>query len=480
MEKEFLRICKENNVVGATCIVTKNNEIKEVVNYGYSNCEKGIEVSENVVFRIASVSKLLVATCIMQLVEKGKLDLDEDVSKYLGFKLRNPKYPDKVIDLKMIMTQTSSISDGQEAGINSDKDTGYNSLNGNAIDVDIEDMLVPGGKYFVPETFNDYEPGTHFEYSNFGCGILACILERVEKKYFFDYFKENVADRLGIKASFQACDMDVDNIACTYSSLGKLYRSNEKFFEYSVRRRELGNNFVGAAGGLFISLADLNKIMNCYLNDGLNLLKKETMDRMLQLTWYGEKDGDYTAKGLQFQVLDWFEHRRLYGHFGCAYNVRSFLLFNPIQKLGMVCYINGADYKVLDCGITNVQEAMIRAIVDEYWDDSIKYDLTFDFNGKVADLNGRKIQMQYDKDFKSGRHLDMKTLLDIFTISTWQGKAKLDSLLKGKTFLDAINLDWMDHIYNLEVTEKYKDEKFEMKNKKETFHFEYVKKKNLV
>ena len=478
MEKEFIKICQENNVVGATCLVTKNNEIKEIVNYGYSNFEKGIEVNENTVFRIASVSKLLVATCIMQLVEKGKLDLDEDVSKYLGFKLRNPKYPDKIIDLKMIMTQTSSISDGQEAGVNSDKDTGYNSLNGTKEDVCIEDMLIPGGKYFVPETFSDYEPGTHFEYSNFGCGILACILERVEKKYFFEYFKENVADRLGIKASFQACDMDKDNIACTYYGLGKLYRTNERFFELSVRTRELGNNFVGPAGGCFISLSDLNKVMNCYMNDGLNLLKKETMDRMLQLTWYGEKDGDYTAKGLQFQILDWFEHRRLYGHFGCAYNVRSFLLFNPIQKLGMVCFINGADYKILDCGITNVQEAMIRSILDEYWDDSIKMNLSFEAGSNEAFLNGRKIQIEYKKGKTSSRYFDMKTLLDAFTISTWPGKAKLDALLDGKTLLDAIDLDCMDHLYKLTTEEDYADDKYEKKTLKQKYCFEYVKKKN--
>ena len=480
MEKAFLEICKENNVMGASCMVVKNNEIQECVSYGYANFETKKLMSENVVYRIASVSKLLVGTCIMQLVEKGKLDLDKDVSEYLGFNLRNPKYPNKVINLKMVMTHTASICDGQEAGVNSDKDTGYNSLNGTPEDVYIEDMLIPGRKHFVPETFSEYEPGTHYEYSNFCCGILACILERVEKVYFFDYFKVNVANRLGIKASFVSGDMDVENIGSSYYRDGSLYRSNEKFFNTSVRKRPLGNNYVGPAGGLYISMADLNKVMNCFMNDGLNLLKKETMDRMLQMTWYGDKSGSCTARGIQFEILDCFPNKRLYGHFGCAYNVRTFLFFNPIQKLGMLCYLNVGNFKVTENGITVVQEAIMKAILDEYWDDDVKMHLTFDYNGEIADLNGRKIEIKYAKEKGSGRYLDVMTLLDMFSISTQAGKTKLNEQFKDLTFLDAINLDCMDFEYNLIVDEMFKDDQLNFKKMTQRFEIEYFLKKKRI
>ena len=59
--------------------------------------------------RVASVSKLVVAVGVMQLVEAGKLDLDRDVSDYLGWSLRNPHFPDRPISLRMLLSHTSSV-----------------------------------------------------------------------------------------------------------------------------------------------------------------------------------------------------------------------------------------------------------------------------------------------------------------------------------------------------------------------------------
>ena len=62
-------------------------------------------------FRVASISKVFTATGYMQLVEEGKINLDEDVSRYLGFTLRNPSYPNKAITSRMLLSHTSSIRD---------------------------------------------------------------------------------------------------------------------------------------------------------------------------------------------------------------------------------------------------------------------------------------------------------------------------------------------------------------------------------
>jgi CubicO group peptidase (beta-lactamase class C family) len=63
-------------------------------------------------YRIASISKLVVAVGVMRLVEEGKLALDEDVGTYLGWRLRNPHFPDAKITLRMFLTHTSSLRDG--------------------------------------------------------------------------------------------------------------------------------------------------------------------------------------------------------------------------------------------------------------------------------------------------------------------------------------------------------------------------------
>ena len=112
--KTFIDICNEAKVFGANIVVCNSNDILEKCSYGYSNIETKSESNENTIYRIASISKTVLAIGLMQLVEKNLVNLDDDISKYLGFKVRNPKYPDVPITVKMITLQTSSIQDGYD------------------------------------------------------------------------------------------------------------------------------------------------------------------------------------------------------------------------------------------------------------------------------------------------------------------------------------------------------------------------------
>src|SRR6185369_17270004 len=67
--------------------------------------------------RVASVSKLVVALGVMRLVEAGRLDLDRDVSDYLGWSLRNPAFPDRPISLRLLLSHRSSLRDGVDYAI---------------------------------------------------------------------------------------------------------------------------------------------------------------------------------------------------------------------------------------------------------------------------------------------------------------------------------------------------------------------------
>ena len=63
-------------------------------------------------YRIASISKMVAAIGVMQQVEKGKIKLDADVSRYLGFTFRNPNFPGEKITARMLLSHTSSLRDG--------------------------------------------------------------------------------------------------------------------------------------------------------------------------------------------------------------------------------------------------------------------------------------------------------------------------------------------------------------------------------
>ena len=421
MKELFKEISENASLVGASSLVFKDGKIVEKLNYGFSSLEKHKKVNNNTVFRIASVSKIMVALCIMKLYEEGKLDLTKDISEYLGFNVRNPKYPDVVITLKMIMTQTSSITDGFEKDVNSDVDSGYNLINGTNEECTLRDLLDPDGKRFVKETFSNYRPATHFEYSNFGCGILACIVEKITGEYFTDYVKKIVFKPLKIDASFVVTDIKTKNIASTYlyrDGENKLCRFREMFINNVYKKFPLGENFRGPAGGLFISTNGLMKIMKALLSGGKPILKTATLDKMMQMAWAGKRqpNDSYVAKGLQLEIVDYFNSRRLYGHFGDAYGVKSYFLFNREEQIGMVYITNGGNYKYQECGYCDIHEQLIKATLDKYWHKSFSTIFTFNINEKVGYIDKRQIELDF-RSSKNGVFFNKLSLLDGLGIS---------------------------------------------------------------
>ena len=421
MKELFKEISENASLVGASSLVFKDGKIVEKLNYGFSSLEKHKKVNNNTVFRIASVSKIMVALCIMKLYEEGKLDLTKDISEYLGFNVRNPKYPDVVITLKMIMTQTSSITDGFEKDVNSDVDSGYNLINGTNEECTLRDLLDPDGKRFVKETFSNYRPATHFEYSNFGCGILACIVEKITGEYFTDYVKKIVFKPLKIDASFVVTDIKTKNIASTYlyrDGENKLCRSREMFINNVYKKFPLGENFRGPAGGLFISTNGLMKIMKALLRGGKPILKTATLDKMMQMAWAGKRqpNDSYVAKGLQLEIVDYFNNRRLYGQFGDAYGVKSYFLFNREEQIGMVYITNGGNYKYQECGYCDIHEQLIKATLDKYWHKSFSTIFTFNINEKVGYIDKRQIELDF-RSSKNGVFFNKLSLLDGLGIS---------------------------------------------------------------
>ena len=371
MEKEFLRLCEENQLVGAVCLVVKDGVEDLKLTFGKRSIESNEPITLDTVFRIASISKVIIASGIMKLVEKGALDINTDISQYLGFKLRNPYHRDIPITLKMMMTQTSSITDGLDDYI-PNYNMGYNGVNGKYFEASLEDLLLENGKYYIKETFDKEIPGTKFIYSNFNCGILACIIEKVTGKYYNDFIREQILLPLGLDASFDIKDIKSKNIASLYevdhSSL-ELTRDYDLFMKKRYEKYPLGNNFRGPAGGLLISPNDLKVFMEMLMNGGKPIFKKETIALMLSKHWQGKANvySYYRAKGLQVVLLDQYDGKLLKGHFGDAYGVRSFMLFNEERHIGIIYMTNGGFYKRFESGIDNVEEEIIKLFLKKYW-----------------------------------------------------------------------------------------------------------------
>lgn len=351
--QKFSKICSKNKLIGSNIVVCDKNNVLEKTCYGYQDLESKLPSSLNTIYRIASISKTVGAIALMQLEEKGLIDLDEDISKYLGYKVRNPKYPNDIITVKMLTMQTSSIQDGydDENPAYDDIRKGYNGINGTYLDVSLRTLLTDTtSEYYTDLTFGNYKPGTRFCYSNFGCGIMACIIEMVSGELYVDYMENHIFKPLNLNASFKASRINgKENIATMYykTKTGLHRVPKENFTESKLPVFPLGNNYRGPAGGLFISMNDLSVIMRMFMNygtyNGVKILKRETVEKMYQMTWCGLPSDEYRAKGLQMRIIRNVDKFTLRGHTGGAYGVRSYMFFNLREGLGACFITNGID-----------------------------------------------------------------------------------------------------------------------------------------
>ncbi len=365
----YLQFIKKYNMVGSNVLAFNKKIGCENVCSGFSNLEKQIPTSTDSIYRIASISKVIVAIGVLKLYEKGLVDLDEDISTYFGFKIRNPQFPNDIITLRMILTQTSSIVD--DGGLIDGVYKGYDGSNQTDDFITVKSLLTPGSEHFGIG-YSSYKPGTNFIYSNFGCGLLACVCEIITKKYFTEYIKEVLLLPLEIYSGFRLEDLKYpENLVGHYlfeEGDFKLYRDFESFKKVQCLRYPLGENYRGVAGGLYIKASDLAKIMKMLMNKGIydnqKILEESTVLEMEKVQWEGTPtDPTYKKKGLQMIIMDEFTKKPLMGHFGNAYGLRSFMLYN--ENGGMIFLCNGADFITNEEHMTTLQKELIEFLVKE-------------------------------------------------------------------------------------------------------------------
>ena len=112
-EAGFHEIMQQSEVVGLSVAVVKHNVIIYTHSFGLKDVESNQPLTDDCLFRIASISKSFSATCIMQLARSQKISLNDDISELVGYRVRNPKYPETVITLRMVLSHRSGINDSQ-------------------------------------------------------------------------------------------------------------------------------------------------------------------------------------------------------------------------------------------------------------------------------------------------------------------------------------------------------------------------------
>jgi CubicO group peptidase (beta-lactamase class C family) len=346
-EAEINGIMKELDVMGLSVAVVKNEGIIYTHSFGLKNAESNTALSDQDIFRIASISKSFSATSIMQLIEAKKMKLSDDFSDLVGFKIRNPKFPETVITLKMILSHTSSINDSE----------GYFNL----------DAINPDKNSNWAKCYNDYEPGKGYQYCNLNFNMVGAVIEKYSGQRFDSYVKQHILDPLKLYGGYCVDSLDAQKFATIYEYNAKTKKFTASPAAYAPRREELKNYIQGYStpilsptGGMKISATDLAKYMTMHMNygkyDGGKLMSKKHA-KLMQT-----KISDQEGYGLALLETDSLIAGKLMkGHTGSAYGLYSAMFFEPKEKFGIVVITNGCNPIYTD-GINSVLRKMINSL----------------------------------------------------------------------------------------------------------------------
>lgn len=342
----------------ATVAVTfDRHAVRPALAEGLADQTAGRPVTADDPVRIASISKLVTAIGVMRLVDAGVLDLDRDVSDYLGWQLRHPAFPDRPITLRLLLSHRSGLSDGA-------------------------DYIIPLGETIRqrladPRAWDAaHGPGEDwFHYTNLNFPVVASVMEAATGERFDRLMRRVVLAPLGLSACYNwsGCDgVAAANAVVLYRANGSVARDDLRGVLPScpvvvaegkpcdLKSYTPGWNgaLFSPQGGLRISMMDLARIGQMLARGGQGFLSPASFAALTTPQWRfnghngvgenGEPDGFFCAYGLGLQLIantaegchdDPFgDGVPRIGHPGEAYGLRSGLWLDPRSGRGVAFF----------------------------------------------------------------------------------------------------------------------------------------------
>lgn len=319
---------------------------------GLANKETGRALEANDPVRIASISKLIMALAALRLMEEGKLDLDRDVSDYLGWQVRSVRHPGAPVTLAHLLSHRAGLSDK----------AGYIIPLGESLQA----------KFADPAAWRDTGPPGEaaFEYANLGSPLVATVLEAASGERYDRLVQRLVFGPLGVQAclNWTLCDGAKRARAVTlYRHTGEVARDDPADLACPIpvapgRACNLDGYIPGTnasvfspQGGVRIGMVDLAIIGRAVMRgEEGGLFKTATLERFV-LSAFGGQTGAaqlFCHYGLGVQVIEiprssctdtlFGSGQPWMGHSGEAYGLLSGLWFNGAMRQGFAYFTTEA------------------------------------------------------------------------------------------------------------------------------------------
>jgi len=403
LDSAIVSLMNKYQIAGLTASVITQGQTIYTNSFGWSNLASQLPYRTDSKIRIASMSKSVTATALMQMYDRGLIkSLDDDITQYLGYRITNVFFPDDIITLRQLMTHTSSLLDDY-------LDFVVESYSEAGPKLSLRELVLPGGKYYnAKDLFNRYHrPGdpTGFVYSNLNPIIIATIIENLSYKLpgypnglrFDVYATKFIFEPLGMyETSFNAMDLvdcaqgkaSTEKLASIYNyfrpagpTRPSTYVANLGLddsaraisqctspIDYSVYKIGTNGALFGPQGGIRTTPRDYAKYQNAHINQGAlpggaRILTPASAALMQSVQWKGNSMGGFYKKyGFYLQVTDdLLPGRSLVGHTGDAYGMQGIQFFDPTEKWGIVIFSSGAVRR--DIGVFPAHEVELYTLL---------------------------------------------------------------------------------------------------------------------
>jgi CubicO group peptidase (beta-lactamase class C family) len=315
----------------SACII-KNNSVVWSKGYGYYDIKNKKNATDTTIYPIGSVTKTITSTAIMQLYEQELFDLDDNVSKYLPFDLKNPHCPEVNITFRMLLAHQSSLTN--PAILHSI----YFNFLGFPPDW-LEEYIMDYGSIYNPRVWNTSSPGEDVWYSTIGYELLGYLVEQLSHQPFDEYCEEHLLKPLDMTdSSFHLADLDRERLAIPYMWLWLALRCIP--LPHMETRCYAG-------GGVRSTVLDLSHFLIAHMNGGVynetRILKNETVD-LIHTLQYPNSFDEGVRYGLGWYFWNGSDGKTYEGHDGNYPGGKARMIRRVLDNTGVIYYWNQNKY----------------------------------------------------------------------------------------------------------------------------------------
>ncbi|MBA5762539.1 serine hydrolase [Vibrio sp. 404] len=375
LDEDLNRALQDLPAASISAAIIKNNQLYWHKNYGFEDLDSKRKMTEESAWQtIGSISKLVVWTALMQLVERGDLDLHRDVSDYLGFKLRSPYYPQTSITTYHLMTHSSSLSSRKLMSKPYPMADSFCQNQDQTLAQWVEQYLNPSSESFSDVmVFDEYEAGDFANvsqdplgvvsgYSNLNAVVGAYLVERITDQKFNAYCEDAIFEPCAMKQTSWSKDKPLHwmtHYEAEYSPRAPIMQVYTKAmidqgytgeaFSFMPDGRKFLNfsncdyfSPVYPMGLLGTSMQSLLPFFLAFVNQGrvndVAILQPESVAKILSIQRRDKSLGTHLGLGW-FRKQDAYGNQ-LWGHDGGGPGVVSSAYVNPAKGSGVLLFIN--------------------------------------------------------------------------------------------------------------------------------------------